>query len=163
MIVEESGSHESGFTYLGLIFFVAVMGIALAMAGTLWSFSKQREKERELLFIGEQFRRAIGQYYEHTPGTIKRYPQSLNDLLQDNRYVSVQRYLRRIYRDPITKDTEWGLVQAPTGGVMGVYSKSVSTPIKVGGFRFSDRAFEDAKRYSDWAFVYVPIEQQKTK
>ena len=33
------------------------------------------------MFIGEQFRLAIGSYYENSPGMPKRYPPSLEKLL----------------------------------------------------------------------------------
>jgi len=147
---------SAGFTYLGLLFFIAIMGITLALASTLWSFAQQREKERELLFIGHQFRRAIGLYYERTPGTVKKYPNRLEDLLLDNRYVTLQRYLRQIYRDPITGSREWGLVPAPDGGVMGVYSKSEERTIKIGNFQFGDRLLGGQRKYSEWQFVYLP-------
>lgn len=150
--------HVGGFTYIGLLVFIAIMGISLAMAATLWSFARQREKERELLHIGGQFRRAIGFYYEQTPGTVKKYPNKLEDLLKDNRYVTVQRYLRNIYRDPMTGAREWGLVAAPDGGIMGVYSKSEDATIKTGNFRQVD-GFRDGRfRYSDWKFIYLPRE-----
>jgi len=152
-------TRSSGFTYLGLIFIVALIGVTLAMAGTLWTFAKQRETERQLLFIGDQFRQAIGRYYERTPGTVKLYPQSFKDLLLDNRYVGTQRYLRKIYPDPISGDIDWGIVTAPTGGIMGVYSKSKLMPIKVGQFKYADHLFENTKHYSDWAFVYIPPAQ----
>lgn len=149
------GTHSEGFTYLGLLFFIAIMGITLAMAATLWSFARQREAEQELLFIGHQFRKAIGLYYERTPGTVKRYPQKLEDLLQDNRYVTTQRYLRQIYRDPMTGTTEWELVPAPDGGIMGVYSRSEGRTIKAGNFRYEDRGLEGANSYRQWRFSYV--------
>ena len=72
------GSHalaryQRGFTYLGLLMFVIISGIALSSTGQVWHAEAQREKERELLFIGEQFRKAIGSYYESTPGGVKTY------------------------------------------------------------------------------------------
>jgi type II secretory pathway pseudopilin PulG len=146
----------SGFTYVGLLFFVAIMSLTLAMASTLWSFLQQREKERDLLFVGGQFRRAIQMYYEHTPGTVKRYPQNLEALLEDNRFLTRQRYLRRIYSDPITGKREWETVKAPDGGVMGVYSKSEKPSIKSSNFRLIDLALEGQQRYSEWKFVYQP-------
>ena len=148
--------HNAGFTYLGVLFFLAIMSITLAMASTLWSFAQQREKERELRFIGNQFRQAIGLYYERTPGTIKKYPSRLEDLLQDNRYVTTQRYLRKIYRDPMTNAHNWGLVPAFDGGIMGVYSQSEATPIKVSLFSDEGKVLEGAKKYTGWQFVYLP-------
>lgn len=149
--------HCTGFTYLGLLYIITIMGITLAMASTLWSFAQQREKERELLFIGHQFRRAIGLYYERTPGAEKKYPNQLQDLLLDNRYVTTQRYLRQIYRDPITGVSDWGLVPAPSGGIMGVYSKSEANPIKTENFKVEDSVLEGAKKYSEWKFIYIPF------
>lgn len=98
----------TGFTYIGLLIFIALMGIALAGTGMVWHAQVRREQERELLFVGDQFRRAIGQYYERSPGGGKHFPQSLDDLLLDKRYVATQRYLGRVYPDPITGKTEWG-------------------------------------------------------
>ena len=54
------------------------------------------------------------------------------------------RHLRRLYRDPITGQDEWGLVEAPGGGVMGVYSRSEDEPIKSGNF--SDRAIRSSPK-----------------
>jgi len=145
-----------GFTYLIMLFAVAVSGVLLAMGSVVWSQQAQRERERELLLIGKEFRRAIGLYYERTPGAIKRYPEKLEDLLRDDRYLSMQRYLRRIYLDPMTGKTEWGLVQAPIGGIMGVYSLSNGRPIRAGGFDDADKTLDGKTRYSDWQFVYTP-------
>jgi len=155
--MQQSGRHGQGFTYIGLLFIIALISITLAVAGTLWTFAQQREKERELLFVGNQFRHAIGMYYERSPGTIKRYPQSLDQLLEDDRYISLQRYLRKIYTDPMTGEAEWGIVTAPEGGVMGVYSQSSQRAIKTGNFRFVNRMLERQERYSDWKFVYIPV------
>ena len=147
----------SGFTYLAMLFFVAVIGASLAGTGIVWSQSRQREKEAELLWIGEQFRQAIALYYQRTPGAVKRYPERLEDLLEDRRYPSVQRYLRRIYADPITGKAAWGLVQVPGGGIMGVHSFSELRPIKSAGFSGQFERFEAAMKLSDWRFVYEPM------
>lgn len=146
-----------GFTYLGVLFAVALMGIALAATGTLWSALMQREKERELLFIGNEFRKAIQQYYDRSPGVAKRYPARLEDLLQDDRHLTIVRHLRRVYRDPMTKKAEWGIVESPFGGIMGVYSLSGASPIKKANFPELYKSFEDKKRYDEWKFVYDPL------
>lgn len=51
------GRQQKGFTYLGLLFVVALMGIALAATGSLWVVERQREREQELLFVGDQIRK----------------------------------------------------------------------------------------------------------
>lgn len=156
MVKSSLSRRYSGFTYVGLLFFIAMMSITLATASTLWSFVQQRERERDLLFVGEQFRGAIQLYYEHTPGTIKRYPPNLEALLEDNRFVTKQRYLRRIYTDPFTGEKNWGTVRAPDGGVMGVYSKSNKAVIRQSNFKMQEVGFEGQRHYSEWQFVYQP-------
>lgn len=147
---------ERGFTYLGLLFAVAILGVGLAATGTVWHMAQQREKERELLFIGNQFRSAIERYYFSTPERIKRFPLRLEDMLHDPRQPSVQRYLRQIYTDPMTGKADWGLVMAADGGIMGVYSLSDQTPVKVAGFQGADRMFEGKEKYSQWRFIAQP-------
>jgi type II secretory pathway pseudopilin PulG len=147
---------QQGVTYLAVLIAIAVIGLALAAAGTVWHQSVRREKEAELLHVGHQFRDAIKRYYLRSPGTLKRYPQQLQDLLQDNRFVSTQRYLRKLYRDPITGKGEWGTVRTTDGGIVGVYSLSEDVPIKIGGFIEADRAFSGAQSYADWKFLYQP-------
>lgn len=143
----------SGFTYVAMLIGVAVIGLVLAGTGQVWSQSSQREKEQELLFIGNQFRQAIERYQRESPGSARRYPGTLEELLQDSRHVTVKRHLRRIYRDPMTGEAQWGLVVAPEGGIMGVHSLSNAAPLKTGNFAKSDQRFKGAVRYSDWLFI----------
>lgn len=151
------GSRERGFTYLALLLAVAVMGIGLAAAGRSASTAAQREREAELLFAGRAYRAAIMSYYEGSPGAAKRYPERLEDLLEDRRFPFVRRHLRRLYRDPMTGSRRWGLVRAPEGGIMGVYSLSQQAVFKTAGFRFAERRLEGKARYSEWRFAYEPL------
>src|SRR5688572_5387167 len=152
-----AGSREQGFTLAGAMLLVAVLGAGMAAYGELASHSAQRDREQELLFIGNQFRQAIGSYYERTPGAVKQFPQKLDDLLQDKRHPMPQRHLRRVYLDPMTGSREWGIVKAPGGGgIMGVHSLSQAAPIKTGNFAARDAALEGAGTYSGWQFAYVP-------
>jgi type II secretory pathway pseudopilin PulG len=150
-----AGSSEQGFTLLGMLIAVALLGAGMAAYGELASHAAQRDKEQELIFVGNQYRQAIAGYYERSPGGAKRFPRKLEDLLEDKRYPMPQRYLRRMYADPMTGQPQWGLIPAPDGGVMGVYSLSEAQPIKSGGFAARDRAFDGTGRYSDWQFSYV--------
>ncbi len=147
---------HGGFTYLAVLLVVALMGVGLAAVGVMWHTAQQRENERELLFVGHQFRQAIETYYQRTPGVGKRYPRSLEALLQDDRYLVPLRHLRQIYHDPMTGRAEWGTVPAPDGGVMGVYSLSEAASVKAANFADADRDFEGKARYADWKFIYQP-------
>ena len=154
-------STEGGFIYLGLLVVVMIMGAALASTGALYSHEAQREKERELIFVGHQFRQAIASYYRHSPGT-NAYPRTLDDLVEDKRFPMPQHHLRRIYLDPLTGKADWKLVGTPDGaGIMGVYSPSQKAPVKTANFDAADAAFKQAKKYADWQFVYVPPQPQQ--
>jgi len=148
--------NDKGYIYLTLLLAIAIMGAGLAGASTLYSFSETRAKEMELLRIGNTYRRAIGMYYEQTPGYVKKYPANLEALLKDNRYSTNKRYLRQIYRDPITGGSVWGTVEDGSGGIMGIYSMSDRQPIKTEKFSKADKKFEKSTKYEDWKFVYVP-------
>jgi len=146
---------QEGFTYIGVLLAVALIGVQLALAGVVWSFAQTRQKERELLFVGGQFRTAISQYYLNPKGPQKEYPRRLEDLLQDPRYPGTIRHLRKIYADPITGKKRWGLVRLPNGGIIGVYSLSDEAPIKTGNFQPADKTFTNKPRYADWKFVHA--------
>ena len=150
-------TKQTGFTYLAILFVIAVAGIMLARTGLNWSQVSQREKEHELLFVGNQYRQAIAQYYQRTPGMLKRYPPKLDDLLNDIRYNPPQHYLRKLYRDPVTNSQQWKLIMSPEGGIMGIHSQSDTTPIKTSGFDYANQAFEGVGKYSGWEFVYTPV------
>jgi hypothetical protein len=101
---------ESGFVYLWALFAVALAGIVMAGTGQMWQTKSQREKEMQLMYVGEEFRKAIMSYYNSSGGA-KQYPESLEDLLQDSRTPAIKRHLRKIYVDPITNTVEWGIVE----------------------------------------------------
>ena len=154
--------RQGGFAYLLFLSLIVLMGAGLAAIGTHWDTAGQRTREQELLYVGNQYRQAIGRFYQLTPGPTKRYPASLDDLLKDPRVADTVRHLRRPFRDPITR-ADWGLVQAPEGGIMGIYSTSEQRPRKLANFDLPDRVFEEVAqlrgeqlRYTDWQFVYRP-------
>lgn len=146
---------QRGFTYLGVLFLIVLMGAALAGAGQLWSTASQRARERELLWVGNQYARALRSYYRSSVG-VAQYPERLEDLLEDKRVPMVRRHLRRLYPDPITNSLDWGLVQSVDGRITGVYSRSERQPLKVSGFAPPWTDFAGASRYSGWQFVADP-------
>lgn len=148
-----NGEGQRGFGYLLLLFALAAVGLLLAGAGQVWHSAAQREKETELLFVGGQFANAIASYYERTPGAAKQYPAQLADLLEDRRWPVPLRHLRKLYRDPLTGDPEWGLVRVG-GRIVGVHSRSAARPFRTA---FQGRygryaAFAGALRYDQWVF-----------
>ena len=146
---------QAGFTYLTVMFVIAILLGGLAIVGETWETSARREKEAELLFIGNQYRRAIGLYYTSTPGVVKRYPRTLEDLIKDPRQPNTQRHIRKLFPDPLT-GKEWMVIKGADGGVQGVYSPSEQAPLKIAGFRVRDASLEGAQKYSDWKFIHTP-------
>jgi type II secretory pathway pseudopilin PulG len=144
--------RSAGFTYLTVLFIVAIITGGLALVGEVWGTSTKREKEAELLFIGNQYRKAIERYFTSGAG---QYPRELENLLKDPRKPGTERYLRRLYPDPITGKNEWGFVRGGDGGIAGVYSLSEEKPLKIGGFKVRDASFEGAQKYSDWRFMHT--------
>ncbi len=100
---------QRGFTYLGLLFFVAITAAGLAALGTAWSTAAQRERERELEFRGNEIAQAIVSYLKASPG-LAQYPANLDDLLVDRRGAKIRHHLRRAYADPFTGKPDWVLV-----------------------------------------------------
>jgi type II secretory pathway pseudopilin PulG len=148
-------TRAAGFAYIGLLLFVAVFGALSAGVIGAGANIGQRSAEEELLWVGTQYRNAIRSYYEAGAGG-RRYAMNLNELLRDPRIPGVRRHIRRLYPDPLTGSEEWGIVQAPGGGIMGVYSKSEREPLKVEGFATEFADFTGKKKYSEWVFAYVP-------
>ena len=118
-----TGSRQRGFTYLYALLLIGITGAALASFAGAWSHTRALEKRVELRWVGQQFKQAIGLYYERSPGSVKRYPEKLEDLVEDKRFVTTQRYLRRIYADPMTGKPDWELVPGSEGGIIGVRSR----------------------------------------
>ena len=145
--------EEQGYIYIWMLFAVMLAGVMLAAAGLVWQTEARREKEQELLFVGDQFRRAIESYYndsQTTGGGAGRYPESLKQLLKDERSPVVKRHLRKIYYDPMTGSHNWGLIRQEDGGIIGIYSFSTEVPIKRTGFPADYAAFENAESYQSW-------------
>lgn len=144
---------QRGFGFLLVLFAIAALGLLLAGAGQVWQTSVQREKEAELLFIGNQFRQAIGSYYRQSPGAAKQFPARLEELVEDTRFPVPRRHLRKLYRDPMTGGLEWGL-QKSGDRVVGVHSLSPNSALRI-VFQARDAAFREATRYDQWIFSYV--------
>jgi hypothetical protein len=133
----------------------------LASSGVMGyvSHQAQREREEDLLQVGSFFVQAIGDFYVASPGSIKKLPQKLEDLLDDKRQIGIRRYLREIYRDPTTGKPEWDLIRDADGGIRGVRSLNLQAPIRTGPVALASMpviSLQPAAHYSDWAFEFQP-------
>ena len=117
--------RQRGFTYLFVLFFVAITAAAMAALGQSWQNAAQRDRERELEFRGGEYARAIQAYRSATPG-VTQNPQNLDDLLEDRRTPVARHHLRQVYADPFTGQADWELVLDPADKTrfIGVRSRS---------------------------------------
>ncbi|HEY4080726.1 MAG TPA: type II secretion system protein [Burkholderiaceae bacterium] len=116
---------ERGFTYLFVLFFVAMTAAALAALGQSWSTAAERERERELEFRGEQIARAIVSYQKAAPQQ-QLSPRNFDELLEDRRVPNARHHLRQLYSDPMTGKPDWVLIPDPGDKqrFIGVHSAS---------------------------------------
>lgn len=145
-----------GVVLLALLFVLVLAEIAAMAALQVSSTTRQREQELELLFVGDQYRQAITHYYFAAPrGQGRLLPARLEDLLDDHRFPLPVQHLRRLYADPITGSTDWGLVKQGDR-IIGIHSLSNAQPRKQAGFDASHSAFTGKSTYQDWVFSFQP-------
>lgn len=155
-------ANRHGFTYMLALVIIMISGIMLGMAGQSWQQVIKREKEAELIFRGTQIRDAITRWYKAPRAQQVSTPlNELKDLLEDPRSLTKARYLRRLYKDPVTGG-DWGIIRDSNKGIIGVYSQSIDKPLKTGGFPDDMADFADKTRYSDWKFIYTTQTQSAT-
>ena len=144
--------QETGFSYVIVMIAITLMGLVTTMAARQWKVMVQRELEADLLAKGIEIQTALALYSASAkagrvvPGEV--YPQTLAELTRPPKP-----FLRKVYLDPMGRG-EWELLRAPTGGIMGVRSKSKQTPIKQGNFPFAVRHFEGKPTHYDWVFQH---------
>lgn len=143
---------EAGVTYLFLMFALVVIGLSTAIAAKQWKTMVQRELEADLLAKGIEIQNALAFYSAAMkagrvmPGEV--YPQSLVELTR-----LPKPYLRKAYVDPMSHG-DWEYLRSPTGGIMGVRSKSRERPFKKHDFPQAVRHFEGRPSYHDWIFQH---------
>ena len=149
-----------GYTYLGLLFVLALGGVFIAHQGEVATTTGQREREAELVFRGDEIRRAIESYARTTPSGTKRWPQSLADLVVDQRQPLARYHLRRSYEDPFTRQPDWELLPAPEepGGFAGVRSRARVKPMRLAPSlpMSAEQAILAAQCVCAWDFVARP-------
>lgn len=148
--------RENGFSYVVVMFMVAILSIASVRALEYARTAEKRDKEAQLLWTGMAYRNAIASYYFQQSGSSKKYPGTLKELLFHEDLNNPTRPLRKLYRDPITGSKDWGVVKNEQDMIIGVYSLSQLAPMKLDGFPPELASFAGAKKYSDWKFVFKP-------
>jgi hypothetical protein len=117
----QRASAESGYILLIVMMMATLLLISLAAAVPSIYVEGQREKEKELIFRGEQYSRAIILFHQK----FNRYPSSVKELLHTNNLS----FLRQAYPDPMTKSGKWRFIHATANGVI-LDSKLLGPPGK---------------------------------
>ena len=148
--------RERGFTLAELVMVAALLAILAGMAMPVAKFTVKRRKEMELRLALRQMRTAIDEYKRLSdqgmiPVTLgsEGYPPDLETLAEGVQLVGQEikrKFLRKLPRDPMTREEEWGMKSYQDeadsnswGGenVWDVYSLSESTAL-------------DGTEYKDW-------------
>ena len=148
--------RQAGFSLLLIMLILAFIAMMAATSISISGIAQRRLAENELLYIGQQWQVAFQRYAVATPSGAAIYPHSLRDLLRDPRFSDTQRYLRKIFIDPMTGKDDWVLIRAANGGIMGVHSAATGKPFKKNDFPAGMESFAHARSYSDWQFFYKP-------
>ncbi|MCH7765176.1 MAG: hypothetical protein IH916_01270 [Acidobacteria bacterium] len=104
--------RQAGYAVIVVVLLLALVAIALTAAVPSVLTQGRREREVELIFRGEQYRRAIGLFNRK----FGRLPLSLDELL----YTSQLSFLRRAWPDPMSSKGEWRVIRVgPSGEMIG--------------------------------------------
>jgi len=155
-IVTGNRQRQGGFAYIALLASLAVLAMVLNSVSINKSHQAKREREAQLFFVGKQFRNALASYYRVSQDETRRYPQTLTELLVDNRGLKPRYHLRNIYIDPMTQSKEWGLVVNTEEQIVGIYSLSNAALLKSNLPDYAILENKGEARYSDLKFIYQP-------
>jgi len=148
---------------------VAIMLILMSAAVPSWRYVMKDDAEQELIFRGGEIADAIARYQRKNGNAL---PPSLEVLVKG-------KYLRREYKDPMTKDGKWrfirpgeavGGVRAPGQAGLGgttttttttrpsAFSRSGTTLGAIQGVASTStdkslRVFNGRTRYDEWIFL----------
>ncbi len=96
-------NQQSGYMLIVVVFLMTALAVAaLAMTASITEQIK-RDHEEEMIHRGVQYMRAIKRYYKKCG----LYPATL-EALEDTNHI---RFLRKRYKDPLSKDGKWVLVR----------------------------------------------------
>jgi len=100
-VTEPRDRGQRGVALVALMASVTVMMIGLAVGMPAWSYVVKNDREEELIFRGSQIANGIRRYQAKNGNAL---PASLEVLVKG-------KFLRKAYKDPMTKDGQWRLVR----------------------------------------------------
>ncbi len=109
------GREEAGYTLMLVAFFAAAMLVAASAAVPNLILQSRRQREKLMIWRGQQYAGAIGLFYRRTG----HFPQDLKQLEKPVNGIYV---LRKAYKDPMNAEDDgaWRLIyMAPGGALLG--------------------------------------------
>lgn len=134
---------------MSLLAALSVISLALLKSQDAIHMRYTEQQEAELLFRGEQYRKAIVAYRAAGNGC---FPVRVEQLVFDTRGTIHRYHLRHAWIDPLTNNKSWGLIYDSQGRWIGVRSLAKGKPRRKVGFSHDEEAFSKASSYYDWTF-----------
>ncbi len=94
--------RDGGYLLLAILLMMALMIIAATVEAPRIVQQMKRDREQEMIHRGTEYARAVKKFYKK----FGSYPTSLDQLDNTNQL----RFLRKRYKDPLTKDGKWTLL-----------------------------------------------------
>lgn len=91
--------RDGGYLLLAILFMMAVMVITATIEAPRLVQQIKRDREEEMIHRGTEYARAVKKFYKK----FGAYPANLEQLDNTNQI----RFLRKRYKDPLTKDGKW--------------------------------------------------------
>src|SRR5450631_1218633 len=104
--------RDSGAMLLAVLFMMAIMVIVAMAVAPSFVQQMKRDREEEMIHRGTEYARAVKKFYKK----FGRYPANLEQLDNTNQI----RFLRRRFKDPLTKEGDWKLLHYGDIQAMGV-------------------------------------------
>ncbi len=109
-------SGERGYMAVVAVLLTAMVLVTTAASLPYWSSLIRRDREQETIARGLQYAEAIRVFQRR----FGRPPNRLEELLEVK-----PRSIRRLWKDPLTREGSWGVVvQAPGGGLLPIDPRS---------------------------------------
>lgn len=98
---------QEGYTLAALLVILTVLAVVIAYSvPPLWSTIMQREREKQTIWVMQQYARSI-QEFQRKRGT---FPVSLDQIVEQKN----PRVLRQLYPNPLSGEVDWILVPVGT-------------------------------------------------
>jgi len=145
-----------GYAIITAIIAINIFAVFSLMAASMWQREIGRENEKELIFRGNQYVRAITEFRKKHPNT---FPNDIELLLSE-------KFIRRLYKDPVNESGKWNYVMKSRNArdktlliipqeLLTKYTKSYDLiGVSSGSLDESYMIYRGKNRYDEWAFYF---------